>query len=146
MDLRTIEGGDGEPPEPDWALHYSDELDIEVARDEWGVVVREMHGAETLAVCNGHAIRRLVMFRVQFDRAASHVAKHGAIVRGKTTTLAGQWNPHWSVMRQADQAIRVLEADLGLAPRRRAAAVKAKRRVNRRTAAADDYLGAPKRR
>jgi phage terminase small subunit len=80
------------------------------------------------------------MFRVQFDRAANHVAKHGAIVRGKTTTLAGQWNPHWSVMRQADHAIRALEAELGLSPRRRAAAVKVKRRLNRRTAA-DDYLG-----
>jgi P27 family predicted phage terminase small subunit len=140
MDLRTIDGGDGLPPEPDWSLHYSDELDIEAARDEWGVVVREMQSAATLSVCNGHAISRLVMFRVQFDRAANHVAKHGAIVRGKTTTLAGQWNPHWSVMRQADHAIRALEAELGLSPRRRAAAVKVKRRLNRRTAA-DDYLG-----
>ena len=144
MDLRTIEGGDGEPPEPDWALHYSDELDIEVARDEWGVVVREMQRAETLAVCNGHAIRRLVEFRIQWRRASEHVAEHGAIILGKTTGRGGQWNPFWSVMRQADDKIRALEAELGLAPRRRAAAVKAKRRLNRRSAA-DDYLGPPER-
>jgi phage terminase small subunit len=140
MDLRTIDGGDGLPPEPEWTLHYSDELDIKAARDEWGVVVREMQGAETLAVCNGHAIRRLVMFRVQFDRAANHVARFGAILPGKTTGKGGQWNPFWSVMRQADDKIRALEAEFGLAPRRRAAAVKVKRRMNRGTAA-DDYLG-----
>ena len=140
MDLRTIDGGEGLPPEPEWALHFSDNLDIEAARNEWGVVVRDMHGADTLAVCNGHAIRRLVMFRVQFDRAANHVAKHGAIIKAKSTGKGGQWNPNWSVMRQADHAIRALEAELGLAPRRRAAAVKVKRRMNRRTAA-DDYLG-----
>ena len=140
MDLRAIDGGDGRPPEPEWSFHYSDKLDIEAAREEWQVVCREMQGAETLAVCNGHAIRRLVEFRVQFDRAANHVAKHGAIVRGKTTTLAGQWNPHWSVMRQADDKIRALEAELGLSPRRRAAVAKVKRRMNRRVAA-DDYLG-----
>ena len=144
MDLRTIDGGDGLPPEPDWALHYSDELDIVAARDEWGVVVREMQGAETLAVCNGHAIRRLIMFRVQFDRAANHVAKHGAIIQAKTTGKGGQWNPFWSVMRQADHAIRALEAEIGLAPRRRTAAVKVRRRLNRGRAA-DDYLGPPNR-
>ena len=143
MDLRTIEGSDGVPPEPDWALHYSDESDIEAARDEWGVVVREMQGAETLAVCNGHAIRRLVEFRIQYERAANHVAKNGAIIKAKTTGKGGQWNPNWSVMRQADHAIRALEAELGLAPRRRAAVVKAKRRV-RKGRPIDDYLGPTK--
>jgi P27 family predicted phage terminase small subunit len=144
MDLHTIDGGDGLPPEPEWSQHYSDELDIEVARDEWGVVVREMQGAETLSVANGHAIRRLVEFRIQWRRASEHVADHGAIIRGKTTGRGGQWNPHWSVMRQADDKIRALEAELGLSPRRRAAAVKAKRRPDRGTAA-DDYLGPTKR-
>jgi hypothetical protein len=47
-------------------------------------------------------------------------------------------------MRQADDKIRALEAELGLSPRRRAAAVKAKRRPDRGTAA-DDYLGPTKR-
>ena len=140
MNLHTIDGDEGVPPEPEWALHYSDELDIEVARDEWGVVVREMQGAETLAVANGHAIRRLVEFRIQWRRASEHVAEHGAIIKAKTTGKGGQWNPHWSVMRQADDKIRALEAELGLSPRRRAAAVKAKRRLNRGSAA-DDYLG-----
>jgi P27 family predicted phage terminase small subunit len=141
MAFRTIDGGDGLPPEPEWALHYSDEIDIDAARDEWGVVVREMQRAETLAVANGHAIRRLVEFRIQWRRASAHVAGHGAIIQAKT---GGQWNPHWSVMRQADDKIRALEAELGLSPRRRAAAVKAKRRMSRRVAA-DDFLDPTKR-
>jgi P27 family predicted phage terminase small subunit len=144
MDLHTIDGGGGLPSEPEWSQHYSDELDIEATRNEWGVVVREMQRAETLAVANGHAIRRLVEFHIQWRRASEHVAEHGAIIKARTTGRGGQWNPNWSVMRQADHAIRGLEAELGLAPRRRAAAVKVKRRMNRRTAA-DDYLGPTER-
>ena len=144
MDLRIIDGGDGLPPEPDWSMHYGDSLDVASAQDDWGLIVREMQGAETISVYNGEAIKRLVMFGIEFKRAANHVAKHGAIIKGKTTGSGGMWNPHWSVMRQADGAIRALEAELGLAPRRRAAAVKAKRRRSRRTAA-DDYLGPPSR-
>ena len=113
MDLTAIAGGDGRPPEPEWSLLYNDELDIAAARDEWGVVVREMQQAETLAVANGHAILRLVEFRIQWRRASEHVAEHGAIINGKTTGKAGQWNPNWSVMRQADDKIRALEI-LGL--------------------------------
>ena len=103
-----------------------------------------MRGGKRLAVCNGNAIRRLVSFRIQYKRAANHVAENGAIINAKTTGNGGQWNPHWSVMRQADDTIRAPEAELGLAPRRRAAAVKVKRRMNRGTVA-DDYLGPTKR-
>jgi P27 family predicted phage terminase small subunit len=144
MDLRTIEGGDGLPPEPEWSLHYSDELDVAAAGEEWRTICSYMRDADTLAVANGHSIRRLVEFRVQWRRASEHVAEHGAIIKAKTTGKGGQWNPNWSVMRQADQAIRALEAELGLSPRRRAAAVKARRRRIRRIAA-DDYLDPPKR-
>ena len=126
MNFHAIGGGDGIPPEPDWSLHYSDALDIAAARDEWGVVVCEMQRAETLTVANGHAIRRLVEFRIQWRRASEHVAEHGAIIKGKTTGRGGQWNPFWTVMRQADSKILTLEAELGLSPRRRAAAVKVK--------------------
>jgi P27 family predicted phage terminase small subunit len=141
MDLQTIDGGDGVPPEPEWTLHFSEDLDVAAASEEWRTICSYMRNADTLAVANGRAIRRLVEFHIQWRRASKHVAEHGAIIQGKT---GGQWNPHWSVMRQADHAIRALEAELGLAPRRRAVTVKAKRRLNRRVAA-DDYLGPPKR-
>ena len=144
MDLRTIDGGDGVPPEPDWALHYSDNLDVAAASEEWRTICSYMRDVDTLAVANGHAIRRLVEFRVQWRRASEHVADHGAVIMAKTTGKGGQWNPHWSVMRQADDKIRALEAELGLAPRRRSAVEKAKKR-SKTGRPADDYLGAPKR-
>lgn len=138
MTLKAVPGGDGTPPEPEWSQLYADEMDLAFASEEWSAVVREMAGRGILSVANGHAIKRLVQFRVQFERAARHVAENGAILpamRAKT----GQWNPHWSVMTKADEAIRVLEAELGLAPVRRGKAAKVERKV-RQARAADDFL------
>lgn len=137
--ISIIDGGDGAPAEPDWSAVYSDVLDVEAASREWGLVVREMRDAGTLAAVNGHAIKRLVEFRVQYERAAKHVAEIGAI-RPAKRAKTGQWNPYWTVMRQADEAIRAIEAELGISPVRRGRAVKVQR--GKRTAtAADRYLG-----
>lgn len=140
MTFPTIAGGDGSPGEPDWASIYIDELDIAAAHDHWGVVTRELQSAGTLAVANGDSIRRLIEFRVQYDRASKHVAEHGPILKPTSKKAkVGQWNPYWSVMRQADEAIRVAEAELGLAPTRRGKATKVQRgkQISR---AADNYL------
>ncbi len=140
MTVLSIEGGDGLPPEPDWSSIYSDELDLAAAHEAWGVIVRELRSANTLAVVNGDAICRLVEFKVQYQRASRHVAEHGAILPPKNKrTKVGQWNPYWSVMRQADKAILALEAELGLSPVRRGKAEQVKRgkQANR---AADAYL------
>lgn len=134
----TIAGSDGIPPEPDWVSIYNDPRDVAVARNEWGIVVREMREAGTIAVANGHAIRRLVEFRVQFERAGMSVAEQGTIILAKRTKVP-QINPHWVVMRQADEALKVLEAELGIAPMRRGRVTKAKR-VEKTTRASDKYL------
>jgi phage terminase small subunit len=55
----------------------------------------------------------------------------------------GQWNPHWSVMKQANQAIVVIEAELGIAPVRRDKAVKVARATKARRAS-DEFLQARK--
>lgn len=138
MPLSEIQGSDGVPVEPDWTSVYPDELDIAAAHEEWGVVMRELRDSGTLAVANSHAIKRLVEFRVQYERSSKHVAEHGPVLKGKRAKV-GQWNPHWSVMRQADEAIRVLEAELGLAPTRRGKAVKVQR-AKKAPRAADAYL------
>jgi len=52
---------------------------------------------------------------------------------------AGQWNPHWSVMRQADDAIKLLEAELGIAPVRRSKATKAERK-QRKSRPSDAFI------
>lgn len=138
MNLTSVPAGDGVPPEPEWASLYADELDIAAAREEWGVVLREMRETGTLSVANGHAIRRLVEFRVQYERASRHVAEHGPILKAKRAKV-GQWNPYWSVMTKADESIRVLEAELGLAPTRRAKAAKVERKA-KTSRASDAFL------
>jgi P27 family predicted phage terminase small subunit len=134
----AIDGGGGVPPEPDWRSLYSDVLDVATAHEEWGLVVRELQDAGTLAICNGHAVKRLVEFRVQYERASRQVAETGAIVKAKRTKVPA-YSPYWVVMRQADEAIRVLEAELGLAPVRRGKATKVQR-AKKNPRAADAYI------
>lgn len=139
--ITALTGGDGMPPEPDWSQMFSDELDLVLAADQWGIITRELQASGVLSVANGHSIRRLVEFRVQYERSAKHVAEKGAILAptGKSKAKTGQWNPFWSVMRQADEAIRAAEAELGLAPTRRGKTTKVQRGP-KQTRAADTYL------
>lgn len=138
--LTATNGGDGSPPEPDWRTLFSDADDIATAHDQWGVVLRELRDTGTVTVANGHSIRRLVDFRVQYERASRHVAEHGAImVTSNKKAKVGQWNPYWSVMRHADESIRATEAELGIAPTRRGKAVKVQR-AKKATRPADNYL------
>jgi phage terminase small subunit len=138
--LTSIAGGDGVPREPDWSQLFTDEFDLALATEHWGVITRELDNAGVLAVTNGHAIRRLIEFRVQYERSARHVAEKGAILAPTSKKAkVGQWNPHWSAMRQADESIRVLEAELGLAPTRRGKTTKVQR-GKKAPRAADDYL------
>lgn len=138
MSFATLAGGDGMPIEPDWSSIFADELDIAEAHDHWGIVTREMQSSGTIAVANGHAIKRLVEFRVQYERSARQIAEHGPVLKAKRTKVP-QYNLHWTVMRQADEAIRVLESELAIAPSRRGKATKVNR--GKKTGrAADAYL------
>jgi phage terminase small subunit len=126
LKLDTVAGGDGCPPEPHWQDIFADELERAFAHEQWGTIMRDMHDAAILSVANGHAVRRLVEFRVQYERASRHVAENGAILPAAKAKI-GQHNPYWTVMRRADEAIKLLEAELGLSPVRRGRAVKVTR-------------------
>lgn len=139
MSLHQIQGGDGTPVEPDWSLTYTDAADIEFASEQWGLVVREMRAAETLTVANGHMIARLVGFRVVYERANRTIAEAGTIIQAKRTKVP-QISPHWTVMRQADEAIRAIEAELGVSPLRRNRVGKTQR-AKKAPNAASAYLG-----
>lgn len=134
----TIEGGGGIPPEPDWSALFTDEFDLAIAHEEWGVVIREMTEAQTITLANGSAIERLIHFRVIYRRSMRQIAEEGAIIRAKRTKTP-RHNPHWVVVRQADDAIRLLEGELGIAPVRRARAAKAPKK-SKVARAADRYL------
>jgi P27 family predicted phage terminase small subunit len=128
--------------EPDWTAIFTDADDLTEARSQWATVVDELTAAGTLAVANGHTMIRLVEFRIQYRKAARHVAEHGAILAAKRAKV-GQWNPFWTVMRQADERIVVLEGKLGIDPMSRGKATKAINRGKKKTRAADAYLSAP---
>src|SRR3954464_9543711 len=121
--LQGIAGGEGVPSEPDWSLIYRGADEVAAAHGGGGLVVREMQESSTITVANGHAIRRLVEFRVQYGRASRIVARQGTIVPAKRTRVP-QVNPYWVIMRQANEALKVLEAELGIAPVRRVRAAK----------------------
>lgn len=138
MTFAVHDGGDGKPSEPDWSSIYADELDIYAAHEQWGIAVRELQDAGTLSVANGGSIKRLVEFRIQYERSSRHVAEHGPVLKGKRAKV-GQWNPHWSVMRQAEEHIRQIEARLGIDPISRGKATKVVR-GKKAPRAADSYL------
>jgi P27 family predicted phage terminase small subunit len=135
-----IIGGEGEPEEPNWRLIYTNEDDLEAAHREWGLVIRELRECHTLSVANGHAIRRLVDFRIAYERASRHVAEHGPVFAPKSKrSKQGQWNPQWGVMRHAEEVIRHCESELGISPLRRNRAGKVQKR-DKKARASDAYL------
>lgn len=138
MTFPTIDGGDGSPAEPNWSLTYTDEIDQAAARDHWRLIISAMRDAGTLAAENGHAIKRLVLFYVEFDRSARQVAEGGKVIRAKKTAVP-QMNLEWVGMKQASAEASSLEAELGLNPRRRNAAGKVQRKA-RTARASDAYL------
>ena len=138
MPFDTIRGDEGVPPEPKWSELYPDETDRKSAHFHWGVITREMVAEGILTSANGSAIRRLVDFQVQYERAARHVALHGVVTPAPQASI-GQWNPYWSAMKQASDELRSLESALGLTPtmRGRAKVVKREKKVARQS---DAYL------
>lgn len=138
MTLKAIPGGEGTPPAPDWSQTFVDEMDLAFAHDEWAAVVSEMSGRGILSVANGHAIKRLVEFRVVYERAARQLAEQGPIIKAAATGVP-QINPYWTVMKQADEAVRTAEAELGLSPVRRSKATKVEKKT-RVARAADAFL------
>ncbi|MBB4272778.1 P27 family phage terminase small subunit [Rhizobium mongolense] len=124
--------------EPDWASSYPDATDSEEASRQWQAVMSDLSAAGTIADANGHTVVRLVEFRVQYRKAARHVAEHGALLSSKRAKI-GQWNPNWSAMQQADARIVVLEAKLGLDPVSRGKTTKVAR-GKKKSRAADAYL------
>lgn len=127
------------PKEPEWDKVFSDELDQFAAADAWREITQEMRLACTLSRANAHDIRRLVDFRVAYDRAARQVAELGPVLKAKRAKV-GQWNPHFSVMQKASVEIRAIEADLGLTPTTRGRAVKAPLTGKKRWTASDEYI------
>ncbi|AZO77496.1 MULTISPECIES: P27 family phage terminase small subunit [unclassified Bosea (in: a-proteobacteria)] len=123
--MNVIEGGGA--PVPDWPSLFDDVLDVAAAGGHWRRIISELKTRELLAEVNAHAVQRLVLAYVIYDRAAREVASTGAVLkpkRGNPKSIA-RVSPHFTVLREAASDAAQIEAELGLAPRRRSAATKA---------------------
>ena len=139
--MNLVEGTGDVCPEPHWRLLLTDDMEIEAAGEHWRRITTEMRERATLSPTNGHAVQRLVLAYVLYDRCSREVAEHGAVAkpkRGNTKAIA-RISPHFTAMRETASDAAALEAELGLSPRRRNAASKVERKA-RTTRASDSYL------
>ena len=119
----------------------NDDLEIAAAADHWRRITTEMKERGILAPSNGHAIQRLVLAYVIYDRCSREVAEHGAVLKPKrgNPKAISRTSPHFTAMREAGSDAERQEAELGLSPRRRAAAAKVEKKA-RTARASDTYL------
>lgn len=139
--MNVVPGTGDIVPEPHWRMLLNDDLEITAAADHWRRVTTEMKERGILAPSNGHAIQRLILAYVIYDRCSREVAEHGAVLkpkRGNPKAIA-RTSPHFTAMREAGSDAERQEAELGLSPRRRAAAAKVEKKA-RTARASDTYL------
>jgi P27 family predicted phage terminase small subunit len=139
--MNVIEGTGQIVPEPDWDSLFSDVLEVEAAKEHWRIVTTELKDRGLMASGNAHALQRLVVAYVLYDRSLREVAEHGAVTkpkRGNTRAIA-RTSPHFSAMRELASDAAVLEAEFGLSPRRRSTATKAEKKATVKRAS-DAYL------
>lgn len=135
MALDVIDGGDGAPPEPDWRLIFGRAADRAVAAEHWKGIVSEIRNAEKLAAANGHAILRLIVAYMTFDRSAKEVMKSGPVMKAPKTGVPSH-NPWWTTLSNAAGQAAALEKELCISPRDRNAGGKVAKKVVKRTGAA----------
>lgn len=141
MSLIGIDGTGEIVPEPDWPSLFSDDLEIAAANEHWRRITTELKDRALMSAANAHALQRLVVAYVLYDRSLREVAEHGAVVRPKrgNPKAIARTSPHFGAMRELASDAAVLEAEFGLSPRRRSAATKAER-AKRSSRAADEFV------
>jgi P27 family predicted phage terminase small subunit len=104
--------------EPDWSTQFTDELDQEMARQQWRVITGELRATEKLANANERQIKRLVDSYVLYEIAMRHVAEEGAVFPRKGKKQPA-YNPWFTVLKDANSMASAAEAELTITPRRR---------------------------
>lgn len=135
MTLASIDGTGTIVPEPNWQLLLTDELELEAASEHWRRLTIELKDRDLLAPANAHALQRLVLAYIVYDRCAREVAENGAVTkpkRGNPKAIA-RLSPYFTAMREAGSDADRQEQELGIAPRRRTGAGKVVKKVTRTT-------------
>lgn len=139
--MNVVPGTGDIVPEPHWRMLLTDDLEISAAAEHWRRISSEMKERDILSPSNGHAVQRLVLSYVIYDRCSREVAENGAVLkpkRGNPKAIA-RLSPHFQAMREAASDAAALEAELGLSPRRRSTAAKVVKKA-RAARASDAYL------
>lgn len=141
MALLSIENTGNVVPEPDWMTIFTDGLEIKSAKEFWRIITTELRDRKLLSPANAHSIQRLICAYLMFDRMYREVAEKGVVLKPKKGNVRSiaRISPEFTAMREAGSDASALEAELGLAPRRRSAASKAERKTKVATPA-DAYL------
>lgn len=128
--------------EPDWPRLLPDKAEQAAASEHWRRIAGEMDELQILSLANGHALQRLVMAYLVYDRCSKEVAIAGLV------TAKSPDNPksierlsiHYKAMREAESTAERLEAQLGLTPGKRGRVGKVTKK-RERSAGADAFLG-----
>ena len=104
--------------EPNWAAQFTDELDQDLARRQWRIILTELRGSEKLANANERQVKRLVDAYVLYEIAMRHVADEGAVFPAKGKKQPA-YNPWFTVLKDANAMASAAEAELTITPRRR---------------------------
>jgi P27 family predicted phage terminase small subunit len=127
--------------EPHWARLLPEKDERAVASEHWRRVAGEMDQQQILSASNGHALQRLVMAYLVYDRCSKAVAVDGLV------TAKNPDNPksierlsiYYKAMREAENTAERLEGQLGLTPGKRGRVGKVTKQRERR-AGADAFL------
>lgn len=124
--------------EPDWTALLTNEAEREIASGHWQRIAREMHEREILSSSNGHAVQRLVLAYLVYNRCSTEVASGGIVDETdneKNPKAIARLSIHYKAMREAENTAERLEAQLGLSPGRRGKVAKV---VAKRARGADE--------
>jgi P27 family predicted phage terminase small subunit len=128
--------------EPVWDSLLPNASERVVAANHWRRIVGEMTSREILSSSNGHALQRLVLAYIVYDRCSQAVANGGIVdePNADNPKAIARLSIYYKAMREAENTAERLEAQLGLSPGRRGKVGKVvKNRV--RSAGADAFLG-----
>lgn len=132
----------GDILEPDWQRLLPEKSEQTAASEHWRRVAGEMEQLEILSASNGHALQRLVIAYLVYDRCSLEVAADGLVTEpAKDNPKAiARLSIHYKAMREAEGTAQRLENELGITPGKRAKVGKVVKPRERSTGA-QRFLG-----
>jgi P27 family predicted phage terminase small subunit len=127
---------------PDWSRLLPNAGEQDVAAVHWSCIVDEMSEREIFSASNRHAVQRLVLAYLVYDRCSNDVARDGLVTEPnkENTKAIPRLSIFYKAMREAERTAERLEEQLGLSPGRRGRVGKVTKK-RERSAGADAFLG-----